>query len=99
MNRRQHDGNTAREPSHVLAAVVGSYAQSRGLTAQGIPATTYEAILGQPADVVAGYFSDENGAQLYVRPADRRQAEAVAEKLTRVGVPVRIVPMDRSDLP
>jgi hypothetical protein len=99
MSRQPRDRTTSAAPlDHVLAAVVGSYAQSRGLTAHGIPATTYDAILGEAPETVAGYF-DAEPAQLYARPADARRAEAVAEKLTGIGVPVRVIRIDRSDLP
>ncbi len=96
MNRRQRDGNTAREPSHVLAAVVDDVRQSRALTGAGIPATYAGAVLGEAdPETLRGYFH-EDSAQVYV--TDRQRAEAVAERLTAAGIGVRIVPLDREDL-
>ncbi len=96
MPRRHPDSTRNPEPIQARAAVVSDVRQSIALTREGIPATFAGAVLGEAPETLAGYFH-EDAAQVYV--ADRRVAEAVAEKLTAAGVPVRIVPMDRSDLP
>jgi len=74
-------------PATACIAVVETIGQSVGLTRDGIAATTFGALLAQPDAVTMGYF-DGSTAVLYVTPAIVRIAEAVANRLRRLGIVV-----------
>jgi hypothetical protein len=71
-------------------AVVSSYWQSVGLTAGGIPATTFTEVLAEPDQAVMGYFGVEP-AVLFVTATNAGKAAAVANRLHRLGIVVRVI--------
>lgn len=76
--------------------VVSDRSIAIGLTKHGIAACAYTDIAGQPDEAIVGYFHGEPANVLVVKnAADERKAQAVANRLRRLAVPVRVARPDR----
>jgi hypothetical protein len=72
----------------VRSLVLPDRGVAQGLTEQGVSATTYHDILGQPAETLVGYFTDEPAVVV----SDGTPAAAgVINKLQNDGIPTVVV--------
>jgi hypothetical protein len=91
MRPTQPDRITSPEPvEHRRSAVVDTHDQTRPLTAQGVSATTFDDVLGQPDEAVLGYFAGNEPAVLWQTSRNGRKVEATAARLGRLRIAMTI---------